>query len=85
MRPYQFRRLIAGPDVADIKADGRKTIVGKALYNHTDGVVERTWRTRNPRGDIRGYNKAAKKAKTRRYLKRQDKARARREWMQEVG
>jgi hypothetical protein len=54
MHPYQTRKLTEGPDVSDIKTEGRASHVGKL--------------------GKRGYNKSAAKAKTRRNLKRADKA-----------
>lgn len=70
MKPYQTIRLTEGPDVADIRTEGRKSAVGRvAIIN---GKPTRFWR-RNPNADYRGYCKPAAKAKARRILKRSDK------------
>lgn len=71
MKPYQTKRLTEGPDVADIRTEGRKSIVGVAFIRN--GKPVRPWR-RNAFGDYRGYNKPAAKAKARRAMKRSDKA-----------
>lgn len=70
MKPYQTKRLTEGPDVADIRTEGRKSIVGVAFIRN--GKPVRPWR-RNPNGDYRGYNKPHAKAVTRRNMKRSDK------------
>jgi len=60
MRAYQTIKFILGPDVADIQADGRKSSIG---------------RFREKGGDYKPYSRSDNKKKTRRYLKRSDKAR----------
>lgn len=72
MKPYVTRKLTEGPDVADIRTEGRKSAVGRvAIIN---GKPNRFWRERNPNGDYRGYSKPAAKATMRRNMKRSDKA-----------
>lgn len=64
MRPYKYRKFEEWPDVGDIKSDGRSSHVGTCS---------------GPGGKARGYNAPAAKAKTRRHLKRADKAKIARE------
>ena len=63
MRPYQTRKLEEFPDCGDIRAEGRKSAVG---------------RLRGKGGYYRASINAKSKRETRRYLKRADKARIRR-------
>jgi len=59
MKAYQNKKLVEGPDVADIREEGRRSAVGKF---------------RGKGGDYRGYCKSKNKRVTRRLLKRADKA-----------
>ncbi len=61
MHPYQTIKLTEGPDVGDIRAEGRHSSVGK-LPNKT--------------GEFRSYCRSANRKVVRRHLKRSDKARA---------
>ena len=67
MRPYRTTRLTEGPDVGDIKREGRKSSVGFSI-NGTR-IVRHT----------RGYSQAKQKKKVRRAMKRADRARLDRE------
>lgn len=59
MKPYQTKKLIEFPDVADIRANGRKSSVGKLGGKS---------------GDNRPYCRSKKRKAIRRALKRADKA-----------
>jgi hypothetical protein len=61
MKPYQTRKLIEGPDVADIQAEGRHSSVG---------------RLPGKSGDYRPYCRGANRKTIRRQLKRADKSKA---------
>ena len=73
MRPYENVRLIEGPDVGDIHSQARKSSIGKTRR----GKMTRTW-TNNPKikHNDRGYVKSEEKKRTRRAIKRGDKARS---------
>lgn len=60
MKPYKHKKLTDSPDIADIKSEGRASHVGKFAGKG---------------GDFRPYCAPVAKAKTRRNLKRADKAR----------
>lgn len=64
MHPYATKKLTECPDVGDIKAEGRRSSVGKFSGKS---------------GKCRGYVKSKSKAVIRRHLKRADKARMERE------
>lgn len=59
MRPYRNIRLTDGPDIVDIKVEGRKSRVGKFPGKS---------------GDCRPYCRSAHKKKVRRVLKHRDEA-----------
>ena len=60
-----MQKLTEGPDVADIKSEGRRSSVGKCSVRG---------------GKSRGYCAPKAKATTRRHLKRADKAKIDKEW-----
>jgi hypothetical protein len=72
MRAYETIKFTEGPDVGDIKSEGRRSRVGRIPR----GEVTHTW-TDNPKicRNERGYNRSTVKAAVRRNLKRSDKAR----------
>jgi hypothetical protein len=84
MRAYQNIRFIEGPDVYDIRIQGRKTSVGRLrrgeiahryidnIVRHADGTPGRLI-TKTVRND-RGYTRPHYKSAIRRYLKRVDRA-----------
>jgi len=80
MKPYQTKKLTEGPDVGDIRSEGRKSIVGVAFIRN--GKADRPWR-RNRFGDYRGLNKPHAKAVVRRNMKRSDKNKVNRLIMKE--
>jgi len=82
MRAYRNIKFTEGPDIADVKSEGRRTRVGRiprgesytrfldGIVRYADGTPGRT-ETKVVRND-RGYS--AGKAATRRHLKRVDRA-----------
>lgn len=74
MQPYETFRLTAGPDVGDIRAEGRKSLVGVGRYNPRAGCVDLDIPTRGE--DYRGYCTPRGRRDARRALKRKDRARA---------
>jgi hypothetical protein len=72
MRAYETIRFVEGPDVEDIRVQGRKTSVGRIPVGKARGygsVPEKIVRSE------RGYNRPAYKARIRRTMKRIDRAR----------
>ena len=84
MRAYLNIKFTEGPDIADVKSEGRRTRVGRiprgesytrfldGIVCYADGTPGRT-ETKVVRND-RGYCKPTGKAATRRHLKRVDRA-----------
>lgn len=85
MRAYKSIRFTEGPDVADIRNEGRRSRIGRiprgetrtryvdGIVSYADGTPGRTI-TKVVHND-RGYNTPRRKASTRRYLKHVDRAR----------
>ena len=83
MRAYRNIKFTEGPDIADVKSEGRRTRVGRiprgetftkyvdGIVAYADGTPGRTV-TKVVRND-RGYCKPASKAAVRRQLKRADR------------
>jgi len=73
MKPYETHKLTDYPDVGDIRAEGRKSSVGRIVI--VKGKAARPWKQRNEL-IYRGYSKPNSKKAMRRNMKRADKAKA---------
>jgi hypothetical protein len=70
MRPYENYRFVDGPDVGDIKAEGRASHVGR--LPERCGVYKSYIRKATNRKAVRRYLKRSDKAQTTRRLAMED-------------